>query len=338
MTTAADPNADGLPLEEVPCDYCGSMEADILLTGRDRTSGWPGRFHVVRCRQCGLARTNPRPTLEALGKAYPATYECYRADSLPAGPPRGFLRWALINYRGYPPGRRSPAIVRWLLAPWATLRLRNRKAVGYLPFEWDGRLLDFGCGSGRYVAQMAAAGWRAEGMDLVASAVRTGRRMGLTIHEGTLPGAALPEASYDLVTMWHALEHVPRPLATLKAARALLRPGGRLAVVCPLSDSLTARWFGEAWYGLDVPRHLTHFTQATLGRHLESAGFVVESVHPIRRPTFVHRSFGYRAEDTGRWIHRRLSRCHALSRGVSHLAAALRRTDEALFIAKRPQG
>ena len=241
-----------------------------------------------------------------------------------------------MNWRGYPLGERSAAPLRWLLWPPAMLKLRDRRFVGYVSYEGAGRLLDFGCGVGRYVAQMAAAGWRAEGLDLSGDAVETGCRAGLALHQGTLPGAGLPAQSYDAIMMWHALEHVPSPMATLCAAGELLRPGGRVVVVSPLCDSLAARWFGPAWYAHgELPRHLTHFTRRTLRRHLEAAGLRVERVRSVRRPTFFRRSFGYLADDTGRGLHRRLARSGLVARAASYLALLLGRTDEAVFIARR---
>ena len=322
-------------LEEVPCDYCGATEADVLFTHRDCLGALPGDFAVVACRRCGLRRTNPRPTLATLGNAYPSGYEFHQGGSVRL--PTGLLLWALVNFRNYPLGRKAPAPLRWLGWPAAALRLRNRKFIGYLAYEGEGRLLDFGCGGGRYVAQMLAAGWKAEGIDMFSAAVETGRKAGLTIHQGTLPGTSLPKQHYDLVTMWHVLEHVPSPMATLKAVSEVLKPGGRLAVVCPMGDSLTARLFGSAWSGTEVPRHLTHFTHKTLPRHLEAAGFTVERAHAIRRPTFVRRSLAIFAEDTGRPFCGRLARSHVLARALSHVALWLGRTSEVLFVARRKQ-
>ncbi len=337
MSEGGPATTEGLHLEEVPCDYCGATEADVVLTAGDRLCGLPGRFNVVVCRTCGLARTNPRPTLDSLPKAYTENYECHQGGLVPAGPPGGLLRWALVNYRNYPLGRKAPAIVRLAMMPWACLRLRGRKYIGYLPYRGQGRLLDFGCGIGRYVARMAAAGWKAEGMDVIPAAVATGREAGLTIHEGTLPGAELPAAQYDVVTMWHVLEHVPSPMATLRAARDLLLPSGRLVVVCPLFDSLAASWFGASWFGMrELPRHLTHFSQKTLRRHLEAAGLEVERTIPIRRPTFMRRSLVCRADDTGKALYRYLARSRTLSRFLSHVARLVGRTDEVLFEARRP--
>ena len=334
--TSPDARPDGpWQLEEVPCDFCGADEASVLYTGRDRLHGLPGEFNVVVCRRCGLARTNPRPTRESLATAYPRDYGPHHGKRKGPGPPRSLLRWALVNWRGYPLGRRSPAALRLLLWPLAARVLRRRRALGYLPHGGRGRLLDFGCGAGGYVARMAAAGWKAEGLDLSPEAVQAGREAGLTVHQGTLPGADLPNESVDAVSMWHALEHVPSPGATLEAARRLLRPGGRVLVAVPRLDSLAARWLGSAWYGLDLPRHLTHFTAATLRRHVEAAGFAVEQIVSVRRPGFLRHSYAQLAEETGRGRHRRLARSRVIVGLLTHISLLVRRTQQVICIARR---
>ena len=331
------PSAAPLRLRPVPCDYCGSEDAEPYLAGPDRLCGLEGEFHVVRCRECGLLRTDPQPVPEDLPKAYPPDYEVHDTTVRLPDPPAGRLRWALVNCRNYPLGRPAPALLRALLWPVMSPAVRGRYGVPYLPFEGDGRLLDVGCGVGTYVAKMRAAGWDAEGLDFAPAPVRLGREAGLPLHEGTLPGADLPADHYDVVTLWHVLEHVPHPKATLEACRRILRPGGRVAVAGPMADSLVAAWCGACWYGLDVPRHLTHFTRATLARHLEAAGFRVTRATPIRRPTFVRRSFRLLGEMTGRPLHRRLGRSRLVACLLSHLARLLGRTDEVLFVARRPE-
>lgn len=326
---------DEWQLEEVPCDYCGAWEADSLYRGCDRLHGLPGEFEVVVCRACGLARTNPRPTPESLAGAYPPDYGPHETRAQPPSPPRGALRWLLLNYRGYPLGERAPAVLRALAWPWAALRLRHRRLLSYVPWPGEGRLLDVGCGSGRYVGRMAAAGWHAEGIDTSEQAVAAGRQAGLDLHHGTLEAADLAEASFDVVTMWQALEHVPSPAATLAAAHRLLVPGGRLLVVCPRLDSLPARFFGRAWFGLELPRHLTHFSKGTLTRHLEAAGFEVERVHSWRRPGVVRRSFGFLAAERGGRLWRWLERSRLVSGTLSLLALALGRTGQMGAVATR---
>jgi 2-polyprenyl-3-methyl-5-hydroxy-6-metoxy-1,4-benzoquinol methylase len=321
-------------LEEVPCDFCGEAGGEVIVAGRDRAHGLPGVVNIVRCR-CGLARTSPRPTLATLAAAYPEEYGPHQAAELHERAPGGALRWALANWRGYPLGRPMAAPLRRLLAPLGAMMLAGRRSLGYGPFTGEGRLLDFGCGVGRYVAKMAAAGWRAEGIDLSPVAVTTLRAKGLTLHVGTLPGTELPPESYDVITMWQALEHVPSPRATLEAARRLLGPGGRLLVVLPRLDSLEARWFGAAWFGLELPRHFTHFTAVTLRRHMEAAGFDVGRIRSVRRPAIVRRSFAQLADETGRGVHRRLARSRLAAGVLSWIAYLAGRSGQMICEARR---
>jgi SAM-dependent methyltransferase len=143
------------------------------------------------------------------------------------------------------------------------------------------RVLDIGCGDGRFLAAMAARGAACvEGLETDPVAARLARRRtGATIHERGIEQADLPEAGFDLVSLLHVLEHVPDPRATLIAARRVLRPGGGvLFVALPNAGSLEAALFGSAWYHLDLPRHLWGFTPHTLVRLVEECGFAVSGL------------------------------------------------------------
>jgi len=335
---ASDRQADGpWDLRAVPCDFCGASDADVLLSGTDRAFGLPGEFFVVRCRTCGVVRTNPQPTPESLATAYPPSYAPYRRPPQSPGPPGGWLRRALATYRRYPLGRPAAGAWRALLRPWAALRLNSRRNVEYLPYTGGGWLLDVGCGAGRYLMTMAAAGWHVEGLDLSPEAVRVCCQAGLAVHQGSLPGAALGSGNFDAVTLRATLEHVPSPLATLRAARDLLRPGGRLMVIVPNFASLAAARFGPAWYGLDLPRHLTHFTPHTLTRFLEKAGLEVETLRQRARPTFTRHTYGWLAKETGRRRHRWLARSRTLVGAFADLGRLLGRGDDLVAIARRPE-
>ena len=94
---------------------------------------------------------------------------------------------------------------------------------------------------------MADQGWQVTGLDAAVGAVRRVRDdLGLPALVGTLPHPDLRPGSFDVVTMWHSLEHVHRPLAVLREAYRVLVPGGRLVVACPNIDSWPARWFGPS--------------------------------------------------------------------------------------------
>ncbi|HTK75412.1 MAG TPA: class I SAM-dependent methyltransferase [Gemmataceae bacterium] len=172
-------------------------------------------------------------------------------------------------------------------------RLRGRPCVErrVLPWHGQGRLLDFGCGGGSFLRRMQQQGWQATGLDVSAETVERVRgELGVRVLTGTLPHPELQRASFDVVTMWHSLEHVHDPLDVLRAAYDLLTPGGRLMVAVPNIDSAAFHWFGPAWFALDLPRHLTHFAPPTLRAMLEAAGFRVTQLRRIRHSDWLRSS------------------------------------------------
>jgi 2-polyprenyl-3-methyl-5-hydroxy-6-metoxy-1,4-benzoquinol methylase len=257
--------------EEPACPLCGGGHRAPLLEAPDPHGDGPGLwFAVVRCGDCGLCFTSPRPDRATIGQFYPTSYRPHRR-------PR--------------PARRSllPALFR-------------RPSVERQPLPWhgQGRLLDFGCGGGAFLELMRRRGWRVTGLDASSEAVACVReKLDVRAFVGTLPHPELGPESFDVVTMWHSLEHVHEPLPVLRSAHRLLAPGGRLLVVVPNFDSPAYRWFGPAWFGLDLPRHLTHFTSPTLRHMLERAGFRVTGVKPVRHSDWL-RSSARLAERMGR--------------------------------------
>jgi SAM-dependent methyltransferase len=99
----------------------------------------------------------------------------------------------------------------------------------------------------------------------------------LLLIEGDIYSEALVEGGFEVLTLWHVLEHLPNPAAVLQRVRALLRPGGWLFVSLPRFDSLQASIFRSHWYAFDdVPRHLYHFSKSSLDRLLREAGFAIQ--------------------------------------------------------------
>jgi SAM-dependent methyltransferase len=255
--------------EETPCPLCGHSDAAVLFEAPDPVpaAGAGLWFAVVRCGHCGLAYTNPRPTPAAIGRFYPPDYRPHRRP-------------------------RKMQQTRAARPLWASLFGRPcNERRGTLPWHGQGRLLDFGCGGGGFLKRMADQGWQVIGLDAAVGAVRqVQEELGLTALVGSLPHPDLRPGSFDVVTMWHSLEHVHRPLAILREAYKLLVPGGRLVVATPNIESLPFRWFGPSWFGLDLPRHLTHFTPRTLDAMLRAAGFRVDSVRLLRHSDWLRSS------------------------------------------------
>ena len=119
--------------------------------------------------------------------------------------------------------------------------------------------------------------------------------------------APFPPGSFDLVTAFHVLEHVPDPVAMLRRMLAWLAPGGLAVVEVPNAGGAGARLFGRAWSGLDLPRHLWHFSPATLGVAVERAGGRVVWCWHQAKPRYYLWSLGHWLRDHG---------CHGLARAA----------------------
>jgi 2-polyprenyl-3-methyl-5-hydroxy-6-metoxy-1,4-benzoquinol methylase len=300
--------------EECACPLCGRDDSQLRAEGADPTptEGAGLRFAIVECRHCGLTYTNPRPTESTIGRFYPGDYRPHaprgkRAIKLPS------LFWSRLLGRPCPERR------------------------GLLPGIGGGRLLDFGCGGGSYLRRMARLGWRVTGLDASPRAVETVRdQIGCDVYLGSLPHSDLVAGSFDVITMWQSLEHVHRPLEVLRAAFELLRPGGRIILAVPNIASLPAEWFGEHWFGLDLPRHLTHFTPETLANMLLVAGFRILSMRGLVHYHWLEASARRAAAAGASELRSRLLQSRLVARFAAWGCYALGRADCLVAVAERP--
>src|SRR5262245_47752 len=163
--------------DEPGCLLCGGDRRTPVIDAPDPTPGGSGlRFAVVRCDECGLHFTCPRPDRESIDQFYPSSYQPFRRRR---------------------ERDRSPSFRRLATAIGRTA---------------PGRLLDFGCGNGALLGWAARRGWSVTGLDASADAVTAIRSgLGVRVAQGTLPHPALAPGSFDIITMWHALEHVHDP-------------------------------------------------------------------------------------------------------------------------------
>ncbi len=135
------------------------------------------------------------------------------------------------------------------------------------------RVLNAGCGRGVILGSLADRGFEVHGVETSREATRSADpRARFRIAED-LATAGYPDAHFDLVVVWHVLEHLRDPRATRKEIRRVLRPGGKLIVAVPNFSSWQARWSDAAWFRLDLPRHLHHFPLAARQRLLGDTGF-----------------------------------------------------------------
>lgn len=142
------------------------------------------------------------------------------------------------------------------------------------------RALELGCATGRFLERLREHGWNARGVEPAESPAGEARRRGFDIHTGTLESAAFPDGSFDAVFGWMVLEHLSHPRETLWEIARTLRPDGWLAFSVPNVACWERIIFRSCWYVWEPPRHLQHFSSASLRRLLRDAGFDrVEVIH-----------------------------------------------------------
>lgn len=154
-------------------------------------------------------------------------------------------------------------------------RLRATKAQVKLirKYKSNTTLLDVGCGEGFFLFNASKAGYTTKGVELSRDAAKYARKeFGLDVEIGSLEELQFPENYFDVVTLWVVLEHVPYPLATLKEACRMLKPGGLLAVSTPNIGGVLAKILRRRWW--EIRRvHINQFTTRTLTDIVQNAGF-----------------------------------------------------------------
>ena len=221
------------------CPVCRCQEHRPILSVRG--------FAIVQCAGCQLQYVWPMPT--------PAELAGYYQD------PSYFAGDVNEGYADY------EALAK-VLRPLAVRRLQ---AIGNALGQ-PGRILDFGCAAGYFLEQAQQIGWQIAGVELAQGmAEHAAARLGIPI-TADLDPALHPAGSFDAITLWEVIEHLPEPVATLQCLAALLRPGGLIALSTPNTGHWQAVTAPETWTSYRPPAHLLYFTAETLRDTLQRAG------------------------------------------------------------------
>lgn len=161
-----------------------------------------------------------------------------------------------------------------------------RKYAMISRFQSKGKILDIGCATGQFLHYMAARGWSSTGIEPDdQTRARAIAEYGLQVFPERELNAFTP-GSFDVITMWHVLEHVSDLNGRIEQIKKLLKPGGTLIVAVPNCEAHDAVTYGAFWAGYDLPRHLYHFTQTDMKWLMEKSGLQIIEIIPMRFDAF----------------------------------------------------
>ncbi len=268
-----------IEMEDKPCPMECEADDYPLFKGRDRLHGLPGEYTIVKCRSCGLMRTNPRPTQTTIGYYYPEDYGPYKSthiihDLTSKKPPSALKRMAL--------------------------KILDRKARR-LPLLKPGRMLEIGCASGSFLRQMDNLGWQVEGLEFSEKAATEARALGYPVYGGALETAPKPKEPYDLIIGWMVFEHLHDPVNALQKLNQWTKPKGMLVLSIPDAGSFEWNLFKDAGYAIQLPTHLYHYTIKTLRQILRKGGWDIHRVIWENNPNNFLQSLRYICIDRN-WI------------------------------------
>lgn len=192
------------------------------------------RFSLCDCLTCGFRATEPPPSLEAITKYYESD-----------------------DYISHTNSKKSLLDRLYQIARKSALRGKQRIIRHY---HQTGSVLDFGCGTGEFLAHMRTAGYRVHGVEPGVKA----RKYATSEHHLRVSSSLDdPEvgSEYDIITLWHVLEHLHEPRHGFQKLSSLLARGGLLFIAVPDRDCWDCSHYGAFWAAWDVPRHLSHFRQ-----------------------------------------------------------------------------
>ncbi|MEZ7498426.1 class I SAM-dependent methyltransferase [Flavobacterium sp. Arc3] len=215
-------------------------------------------FDLYHDETTDMLITYPQPSLENLGKYYESEDYISHTDGK-----RSLFEKAYHFIKG--------------------IALKNKLALINSQQPNKGRILDIGAGTGDFLAVAKENGWETVGVEPSDKARAIALKKAVSFVEDTL---GLESQSFDVITMWHVLEHVPNLDNQIKELKRLLKPAGTLIVAVPNFKSFDAKHYGAFWAAYDVPIHFWHFSKKAIKLLFEKEDMKLEKVLPMKFDSF----------------------------------------------------
>jgi 2-polyprenyl-3-methyl-5-hydroxy-6-metoxy-1,4-benzoquinol methylase len=224
-----------------PCILCGSSQRSLIYTKDE--------WKVYKCDNCGLGILNPLPDGDELTALYQKDYFLSHYDN------------ELVLD--------SPEMEKRLSQQKHRLRFFRK-------FKKKGKVLDVGCGCGYFLLACRKKGYDVAGIDISPDAAAyVNKELNIPVYTGEFSNIELPDKTYDVITMWHSLEHIDDPFLCIQNARKWLKDKGILVIDVPNHDGYDARKLSQKWSQWDLPFHFHHFTPRSLALLLEKHSFTI---------------------------------------------------------------
>ena len=212
-------------------------------------------WEICRCKDCGFGWTHPPLDEDQIAGYYPPVYLGNTSEAL-----KEYFSGQLARGRSW--------------------RKETEKTRLVERFAARGKILDVGAGDGRFLWALNQEKWERTGIETASEVVELVRSKMPTLNlvASDIYSERLAPGTFDVITFWHVLEHLPRPRQVLARAALLLRPGAWIFISLPNLDSLQARLFKRHWYAFDdVPRHLYHYSREALKQLLQEQGLQIHT-------------------------------------------------------------
>ena len=243
------------------CPCCGQKNITPVFSAEDYTLSHE-RFEIWECKNCTLRFTQNVPGQDKIGAYYQSENYISHSDT----------NKGLINNLYHKVRIRTLA--------------KKRKMVEEITGKSGGSILDVGCGTGAFLHTMQLSGWKITGLEPDEAARKKAQELYSLDLDSSEKIFSLPAESFDAITMWHVLEHVHELHEYIKRLKELLKPGGKLFIAVPNYTSYDEKVYKEFWAAYDVPRHLYHFSPASMHTLLSLHEMPVVSIKPMWYDSF----------------------------------------------------
>lgn len=247
------------------CLNCSSDDIKFLYISRDRMFDVHAEYQMKQCQKCGLAFINPQPSSKELEKHYPSEkYYAYTERKRRTG--IGLKEYYMRNLH-------KNNLITKIIA-FITL-----SSFGAPKFIRKGNIIDVGCGKGDDLLIFKDLGWNTFGIEIEKNAATIARNKGLDVKNGDFTLlSSYPNNFFDVVRLYHVVEHLNNPKFLFKLAKEKLKKDGELIIATPNYNSLGRIVFRKYWGSLQTPRHLFLFSQNTLTKMAGEYNFVVRDI------------------------------------------------------------